>query len=82
MKHFKRLGLLTPEARQAPFAEFDARTKRWRIWQSFTPHVDGGTYLDLYPTGQVDRVTVLNGWVAEIVILSGERDEEVADQAV
>lgn len=71
MRHFKRLGLLTPDARQAPFAEYNIETSRWRIWQSFNADVSSGSYVELYPTGLSERVTVKDGIVMDITILTG-----------
>lgn len=71
MRHLKRLGLLTPEARQAPFAEFHTPTGLWRIWQSFSSDVSSGTYVILYPTGMAERVTTHEGQIMDTVILTG-----------
>lgn len=59
--------IVGPGAAQAPFLEYDTVNRRWRIWQSFTHDVRSGTYIDLYPDGQADRVTTLNGDVMNIV---------------
>jgi hypothetical protein len=53
-----RVMILDPNARQAPFAEYDTRTHRWRIWLTFDPTVTGGTYLDLQAGGLCERVTL------------------------
>ena len=71
MRSFKRVMITGPEATQAPFAEYMRDLDRWRIWQSFSADVRSGTYLELYPNGQVDRVTVLNWMVQDITIISG-----------
>ncbi len=54
----RRLSILTPSARQAPFLEYSQREGRWRVWQSFDPTGTIGTYLDLYASGAVERVTI------------------------
>ncbi len=54
----RRLSILTPSSRQAPFLEYSPRDQRWRVWQSFDKSGTIGTYLDLYDTGIVDRVTI------------------------
>lgn len=72
MRRGHRIGILTPGQAQAPFLEYDERTQRWRVWLAFDATVDGGTYLDLYPTGQSDRVTLRSDGVVEnIVRLTG-----------
>lgn len=71
MRQFKRVMITGPEATQAPFAEYDELTCRWRVWQSFNSDVSAGTYLDFYPSGQVDRVTVNPDDSFDIVIISG-----------
>jgi len=58
MPHANRTIILGPEATQAPLLEFDTANNRWRIWQAFNGSVTQGTYLDLYPNGLIERVTV------------------------
>lgn len=58
------LGLMTPESRQAPFAEYV--NGKWRIWLSFNSKATAGTYLVLHShnpldqrmNGKVERFTV------------------------
>ena len=71
MRHFKRVMITGPDNHQAPFAEFDHRMGRWRIWQSFNADVSAGTYLDLYEDGSVERVTQQPDGSVDIVIISG-----------
>lgn len=67
-----RVMLLDPLAAQAPFAEYDARTGRWRIWLIFDATVDSGTYLDLQADGLCERVTLgTDSSVREITRLTG-----------
>lgn len=67
-----RVMILDPDARQAPFAEYDTRTHRWRIWLTFDPTVAAGTYLDLQAGGLCERVTTMpDGSVADIHRLTG-----------
>lgn len=67
-----RVMILDPESRQAPFAEYDTRTNRWRIWLTFDPTVTGGTYLDLQVGGLCERVTLdSTGSVENIHRLTG-----------
>lgn len=54
----RRLSIITPSSRQAPFLEYSIHSQRWRVWQSFDPSVSAGTYIDLYPTGLAERVTI------------------------
>jgi len=72
MAQERRIGLFASSSsghlRQQPFVVWDNRTGCWRIWLSFDPTVKSGTYLEL-STGTVDRVTVLNEEVMEIVRL-------------
>lgn len=52
-----RIGLLR---HQQPFAEYDQRTKCWRVWYIFNNDVTSGTYYELSSDGSCDRVTVLD----------------------
>lgn len=68
-----RINLLTPESRQAPFLEWNDVIGLWRIWQSFDPNVEYGTYLALYMDGMLDRVTVApSGMISNITTIVGE----------
>lgn len=49
------VGLVTPQSKQAPFAEF--KDGEWRIWLTWARGVTAGTYLVLHATGAVDRIT-------------------------
>jgi hypothetical protein len=60
-----RVGLIA--SRQHPFIEWSAADNRWRIWMMFNTDLSGGTYFDLYPNGQIDRVTILENDVIDIV---------------
>lgn len=72
-----RLMITGPNMSQAPFAEYDDLTHRWRIWQAFSSDVKSGTYLDMYDTGLVERVTLLNGVVQNITRISNPRLQEL-----
>jgi len=61
----KRIGIFSVHQRQQPFAVFGDHI--WRIWISYNNDVTSGTYLELYPDGQVDRVTVNNNDIMEVV---------------
>lgn len=67
-----RVIVLDPQAKQAPFIEFDTRTRRWRVWMTFDGSITNGTYLDLYDTGLCERVTLQSGGeVREITRITG-----------
>lgn len=66
------LMIVDPGASQAPFLEYDPRTGRWRVWVIFNDDATAGTYIDLYPTGQSERLTTFpNGDVFKITRLTG-----------
>jgi hypothetical protein len=72
MRRGHRIGIIEPHSKQAPFLEYDERTRQWRVWASFDDNVDGGTYIVLYSTGQSERVTQRSdGMVENITILTG-----------
>ncbi len=72
MRRGHRIGIIEPHASQSPFLEYDERTRRWRVWASFDDNVDSGTFIDLYATGQSERVTLRSdGMVENITILTG-----------
>ena len=58
-----RIGLLR---KQQPFAEFDQRTQRWRVWYIYNNDVTSGTYYELSPNGICDRVTTSNGNIVSV----------------
>lgn len=64
-----RLGLFALSQRQQPFAEFHEASGCWRIWLAFNPTVTSGTFYELTATGSVDRVTVKDNDVVEIVTI-------------
>jgi len=74
MQRPSRLSIITPSSKQAPFIEYNAKSQRWRVWQSFNPTVTAGTYLDLYPSGAVERVTLgPDGSIKDITtVVSGD----------
>lgn len=61
----RRVGLFQTSQRQQPFAVFDGNA--WRIWLAYNPSVTSGTYLLLHATGAVDRYTVKDESVIDIV---------------
>jgi len=64
--------ILGPDSSQSPFLEYDSFTRRWRVWQSFDASISNGTYLDLYDTGLIERVTLQSGGeVREITRITG-----------
>lgn len=67
-----RTMIVGPHSAQSPFLEYDSITRRWRVWQSFDGSVTNGTYLDLYPSGLIERVTLQSGGeVGEITRITG-----------
>ncbi len=60
-----RVGIFSTHQKQQPFAEF--ADNEWKVWISYKPDLTSGTYLQLSPTGSVDRVTINNNEILEIV---------------
>lgn len=61
----KRIGLFQTARKQQPFAVFVNDT--WRIYLAYNPDATSGTYLLLHATGAVERVTVLDDDVVNII---------------
>lgn len=62
----KRIGIFSVHQKQQPFCVFDVSSCLWRVWISYNSTVTSGTYLELHPTGAVDRVTVNNNSIMEV----------------
>lgn len=78
MKSIKRIAIITPSARQAPFLEFTSGGL-WRVWQSYRIDPEGrlfGTYMELHASGLVLRHTTNSALdITTTVVVSGEAPE-------
>ena len=60
----RTIGLGTSS--QMPFLEWHEATGRWRVWLMYENNLNSGTFMDLYSTGAVDRVTIKDLEIADI----------------
>lgn len=65
-----RLGLSNVFSQsKPPVLHFDPQHGRWRLWSSYNATLDKGTYIDLFPDGRMQRVTIRNDFTLDVTDL-------------